>query len=159
MRLYLTVEGNAAPLSGDLYALLRKAARFSLLRMKMDARVEISLVLTDDSGIRKLNREYRGVDMPTDVLSFPFFSEAGVAMPRDYTTRLLGDIVISTDRAASQAESYGHSYEREMAFLTVHGMLHLLGLDHETVEERIRMEKLQRQILYALDVPRRIGTV
>ena len=151
--------------------LLRQAVGFSLLRMKADIRAEVSLVLTDDRGIQRLNRLYRGIDRATDVLSFAFdddraapgsdsapYAQVGAASGTDRQTQrpaVLGDIVISTERAAAQALDYGHSIEREMAFLTVHGMLHLLGLDHETEDDRVRMEKLQRQILRAMGQPRR----
>jgi probable rRNA maturation factor len=82
---------------------------------------EVSVTFTDDEKIRALNREHRGKDTSTDVLSFPMNEK-----------RLLGDIVISLEHAACQADLYGHSFERETAFLTVHSMLHLLGYDHET---------------------------
>ena len=167
MALYIKRLDGAAPLSRGLAALLRKAVKLSLMRMKGDLSSEISLILTDDPGIRRLNRDYRGIDRATDVLSFAIREgEAGAtegAQPEPTTvhpdirlgsTRLLGDIVISTDRAAEQALAYGHSYEREMVFLTIHGMLHLLGLDHETDADRTHMEKLQRQILQALGVNR-----
>ena len=159
--------------------LLRQATGFSLLRMKADVRTEVNLLLTDDKGIRRLNRVYRGIDRATDVLSFaygdnpaadvlPFATgldaapnaQVGAAMSTGRQTQspypaILGDIVISTERAAAQALAYGHSYEREMAFLTVHGILHLLGMDHETEDDRVRMERLQRQILRATGQPRR----
>ena len=159
MKLYVTLEGRAAPLTSDLYALLCKAAKLSLLRLKAGADGEISLMLTDNLGIRRLNREYRGIDLPTDVLSFPLLNGQDGAAPGDQGIKLWGDIAISTETAEEQAISFGHSYKREMAFLTVHGILHLLGLDHETKEERIRMETLQRQILRALGVPRESGSL
>ena len=95
---------------------------------------EVSVTLTDNERIHRLNREYRQVDRPTDVLSFPLCDweeEDGQA----FGPMALGDIVLSLEKAKEQAEAYGHSYEREVAFLTVHSMLHLLGYDHETSEE------------------------
>ena len=142
MKLYIRRQGNAPRLSRETEELLRNAVKLSLLRMKADPLSETGLVLTDDPGIQKLNDRYRGKDSPTDVLSF-----------HTGTSGFLGDVVVSVDRAAEQAYTYGHSFEREMAFLTVHGMLHLLGLDHENEEERVHMEKLQRQILLALSIP------
>ncbi len=133
--------------------MLRQAVKLSLLRMKADQKAEVSLTLTDNPGIQELNKAYRNIDRPTDVLSFPI--NEGQALACSGSGRqLLGDIIISTDRAAEQAVAYGHSYEREMAFLTVHGMLHLLGLDHQTESEAARMEELQRQILRAMGLPR-----
>ena len=147
MKLYIRLRGKGEPLSPRMEALLRRAVKLSLLRMKADLRWEIGLMLTDDREIQRLNRDYRGLDRPTDVLSFAAYE--GKPPGKLPSANYLGDIVISTERAAEQALSYGHGDEREMAFLTVHGMLHLLGLDHETEEERTRMENLQREILWA----------
>ena len=133
--------------------MLYRAVKLSLLRMKADPDAEVCLVLTDDTGIRNLNRQYRNQDQPTDVLSFPNGKD-WVEIHGDGGPNLLGDIVISAERAVAQAVSYGHSVEREVVFLTVHGMLHLLGLDHGTDQERARMEKMQRQILLVMGLPR-----
>lgn len=104
--------------------------------------VEVSVLLTDNATIHRLNREYRNVDRETDVLSFPLIddiaenAETGLFVVNNKKCTLgLGDIVISMEKAFSQAQEYGHSLEREVAFLTVHSMLHLLGYDHETSEE------------------------
>lgn len=120
---------------------------------------EITVVLTDNSEIHKLNREYRKVDGPTDVLSFPMLE---YETPSDFSRveenyedsfnpetgeLLLGDIIISVDKVAEQAESYGHSMERELAFLVAHSMLHLCGYDHMEDNEREEMEKRQKKIL------------
>jgi len=163
MRLYISQKGNAMAPSRTMEALLRKTVRLCLLQMKASPHSEVGLALTDNPGIQRYNKDFRNIDEPTDVLSFPM-REYGVPEPStamrapapiqsaigDY----LGDIMISTERAAEQAAAYGHGIEREMAFLTVHGMLHLLGLDHETDADRRRMEKLQRQILRAMGLPR-----
>lgn len=90
---------------------------------------EVSVLITDDEGIRNLNRDYRGKDQPTDVLSFAL--EEGQPGTAAGGRRALGDIVLSAQRVISQAAEYGHSIERELAFLTVHATLHLLGYDHE----------------------------
>lgn len=112
---------------------------------------EVSVTLVDNAAIHILNRERRGVDRPTDVLSFPLFDE-------DYGDGeycALGDIVLSTERAAEQAREYGHSLEREVAFLTVHSMLHLLGYDHETSEEDEKdMFRRQEEILAGMGLVR-----
>ena len=120
---------------------------------------EVNVVLTDNAGIRQVNKEYRDTDRPTDVLSFPMF-EFGI--PSDFQgveeafadcfnpetgELMLGDIMISVDKVEEQAEKYGHSLERELAFLTAHSMLHLCGYDHVEEEERLVMEEKQRQIL------------
>ena len=119
----------------------------------------VEVTFTDDDTIREINRENREIDSATDVLSFPmleyetpgdfrFLSEAGVdAFEPDTGELLLGDIVISLDRAAKQAEEYGHSIYREVAFLTAHSMLHLFGFDHMEDAEREEMERMQEEIL------------
>ena len=118
-------------------------------------RVYVSLVLTDDAGIAALNREFRGVDAPTDVLSFPQLEAAGAvtAVPAD-APLLLGDIVVSLQRAEAQAHEYGHARARELGFLLVHGLLHLLGYDHETPDEAAMMQAHQEAILHALGLHR-----
>ena len=118
-------------------------------------RVYVSLVLTDDAGIAALNREFRGVDAPTDVLSFPQLEAAGsvTAVPAD-APLLLGDIVVSLQRVEAQAHEYGHARVRELGFLLVHGLLHLLGYDHETPDEAAAMQARQEAILHALGLHR-----
>ena len=116
-------------------------------------RAEVSVTFTDNEGIHALNREYRNVDRPTDVLSFPLSD--GDDYDTDGDAVLLGDIVISLERAQTQAEEYGHSFEREVAFLTVHSMLHLLGYDHETSPEDERdMFARQDEILISAGMTR-----
>lgn len=113
--------------------------------------LEVSLTLTDNAEIHTINREYRGVDRPTDVLSFPQF-EADELIPPGAS---LGDIVISLPKMAEQAREYGHSQEREFCFLFVHGMLHLLGYDHEiSPEDEERQFARQNEVLEALGIER-----
>lgn len=125
-----------------------------------DFDAEISVTFTDNEQIRVINNEQRGIDKATDVLSFPMleFDEDGNA-DADYETDgdyvILGDIVISLERAREQSEEYGHSFIREVAFLTAHSMLHLLGYDHvnSEEEERIMCEK-QEAVLTSLKIMR-----
>lgn len=113
--------------------------------------LEISLTVTDNEEIHRINREFRGVDRPTDVLSFPQF-EAGEPIPYGAS---LGDIVISLPKMAEQAKEFGHSERREFCFLFVHGLLHLLGYDHEiSPEEEARQFKRQDEVLEALGIER-----
>ena len=112
---------------------------------------EISVTLTDNEGIRALNRQYRSIDAPTDVLSFPLVEYENTDEPPVDEATMLGDIVISLERAESQAEEFGHSFEREVAFLTVHSMLHLLGYDHVNSDaEDEEMRSRQRDIMKTL---------
>lgn len=106
---------------------------------------EVSIVLTDDTHIRELNRNYRGVDRPTDVLAFSQLE--GREFPSDSAPITLGDIVISVETAARQAGEHGHSLQDELDLLTVHGVLHLLGYDDQTEEEAEEMRRHERRIL------------
>lgn len=120
---------------------------------------EVNVLITDDEDIRQINKEYRNIDSPTDVLSFPMVDYETPSdfdrleeMANDYFNPetgelLLGDIVVSVDKVKEQAEKYGHSETREMAFLVAHSMLHLFGYDHMEEDERLLMEKKQEEIL------------
>ncbi len=119
-----------------LKMLTRRAVVATLDHEQYHNPCEVSVTYTDNEGIHALNRQYREVDKPTDVLSFPLMDFSGESDEpvADEPVVSLGDIVISLEKAREQAEEYGHSFEREVAFLTVHSMLHLLGYDHETSE-------------------------
>lgn len=128
--------------------------------------VQLNVLLTDNEGIREFNREYRRIDRETDVLSFP---NVEYDIPGNFQIRqeqeadcfdpdsgelILGDIILSVDRIASQAEEYGHSQRRELAFLVAHSMLHLCGYDHMEPEEAAVMEQKQEQVLTSLGITR-----
>lgn len=114
---------------------------------------EVSITLTNNEYIHQLNKKYRGIDRPTDVLSFAL-NESDEPAIADAAVNILGDLVISVERAEEQASDFGHSVRREMAFLTVHGMLHLLGYDHMEEEERAEMENEQRYVMEKLGISR-----
>jgi probable rRNA maturation factor len=126
-------------------ALLERAARLTLDLESAPADSDMTIVLTDDSQLHELNREYLDVDAPTDVLSFPADEE-------DPETGIpyLGDILISIPRAMQQAQAAGHPVEAEVQLLVVHGTLHLLGHDHAEVEEKARMWKAQSEVMSKL---------
>jgi probable rRNA maturation factor len=111
---------------------------------------EVSLVFTNSEAVKQLNRDYRGVDEPTDVLAFCMLPQKGAdssfALPPDGVTRP-GEVIISYPRAVAQAKEQGHSPERELALLVVHGILHLLGYDHEEPEEESKMRERERELL------------
>lgn len=117
--------------------LIRKAVRTTLRSEKFPDDAEVSVTLTDNDEIHVLNREYRGVDRPTDVLSFPMAEDDDNIgdFDMDKNAVLLGDIVVSVEKIEEQAKEYMHSFERELAYLVIHSTLHLLGYDHETGEE------------------------
>lgn len=134
------------PVGFQLKALLRRTVRATLKYEGIKNKTEVSVTFADDESIRKLNAEYRNLDRPTDVLSFPI--EDDVEAADESQVLMLGDIVISLERAAVQAEEYGHSFKREVAFLCAHSMLHLLGYDHELGEEQdVDMRRRQREIM------------
>ena len=115
---------------------------------------EVSVTLTNNAYIHTLNKQYRQIDRPTDVLSFALIESEEPAVDGGLDVNVLGDLIISVERAEEQAADYGHSVRREMAFLTVHGMLHLLGYDHMEEEERAEMEAEQRFVMEKLGIPR-----
>lgn len=123
---------------------------------------EINVLITNNDGIHRINLEQRQVDAPTDVLSFPMFDLTAGQPPEDETLldpatgRLpLGDMVISLERAAAQAEEYGHSIQRELGYLTVHSVLHLLGYDHmDEGEQKKRMRQREEEIMNQMGIPR-----
>ncbi len=129
----------------DIYLELIKRT-FKHLKLKFDPIISVSLV--DNEFIHKMNREYRGIDRPTDVISFAFLdNEDREVLYKGKEPVCLGDIYISVDKAKEQANEYGHSIKRELSFLFVHGLLHLLGYDHMNEEDEKVMFKLQDEIL------------
>ena len=165
MTLYFSNETDAV-FDFDPKALAASLAQAVLKKLSFPFPAEISLTLTDDAEIRILNRDYRGIDAATDVLSFPLLAFAAPGDFSDETQLLadanpdtgeipLGDIVINTARVSEQAASYGHSEKREFAFLVVHSMLHLLGYDHESAPEEKEMFSLQEEILQEIGINRR----
>jgi probable rRNA maturation factor len=127
-----------------------KAAMRRLLESVDMSNASISLMLVNDAAIAAINREHRGKDMPTDVLSFPLYaSREEVPGPE----KLLGDIVISVDTARRQAADYDAPLQREIERLMIHGLLHVLGHDHESPEERLRMEAEEKRLAAAIGMP------
>lgn len=139
-----------------LRKLCRRAVAAALTYEKTDFdRCEVSITFTDNEGIKALNREYRDKDSATDVLSFPMYDFAAGEQPEMGFPVELGDIVLSLERASAQAEEFGHSFERECAFLCVHSTLHLLGYDHElSSEDDEDMRCRQREIMKILKLTR-----
>ena len=135
-------------------ALIKKAAAMALRAEGVEQAI-ISVMLTDDEGIRSVNREFRGVDRATDVLSFPLnelrpgaFDPADCERDPETGAVLLGDMMISVPRCAEQGEEFGHGYEREIMYLTVHSVLHLLGYDHvDEGEMKQQMRRREKEIM------------
>ncbi len=151
----ITVDIQVAPrFAGEVdVERLHHVAVEALRCERIEGEVALSIVITEDEAVRELNRQFRGVDAPTDVLAFGSGDESDfVTAPGE--PAYLGDVVISYPRAVVQAEEYRHSVDRELALLTVHGLLHLLGYDHVGEEEKARMWARQEEILEGLAEPR-----
>lgn len=164
MTLFLEEEGSLS-LALPCEALARRVIEASLDYIGCPYEAEVNLLLTMGEEIREMNRQFRELDSPTDVLSFPlidytipgqfdFLEHEPTCFHPDSGELMLGDIIINKERVLSQAEEYGHSAEREYAFLIVHSMLHLMGYDHMEDEERIHMEAEQNEIMNRLNILR-----
>ena len=159
-------EEVTVPFDFEYESLAREVISFTLDHENFPYESEVNLTLKDNDGIHEINKMYRQIDRPTDVLSFPMLSYEAAGdfskLEDDYDDNfnpdtgeiMLGDIVISVDKVLEQAESYGHTPRREYAFLIVHSMLHLFGYDHMTPEEAVQMEAKQRQILEEMNITR-----
>lgn len=145
LRIYFENSQEKERITYRIKMLVRESILAALQYEKVKESCEVSVTFTDNEGIRAINREYREIDAPTDVLSFPLFESDGAG------TKMLGDIVLSLEKCRAQAEEFGHSFARECAFLTVHSTLHLLGYDHETGEEDEKdMRERQTAIVTAM---------
>ncbi|MDR9755871.1 MAG: rRNA maturation RNase YbeY [Thermacetogeniaceae bacterium] len=156
MQLLINEKQDQIQVDSEIKELLKRALETVLegeaFSQEFIDAVEVSLVLTDDSEMAELNDYYRGVEGTTDVLSFPMMEDEPSEGPTEEL--LLGDIVISVPRAQAQAEEYGHSLARELVFLAVHGMLHLLGYDHLTEEEAAIMRAKEKKVMKQIGIGR-----
>ncbi len=149
--------------NSEAEGLIRKAIDAALKFEEFKYSYEISVVITDNAGIRIMNKQFRNVDRETDVLSFPMiefnnddleFQISAEEIDPETGDVMLGDIVISIEKAYEQAEEYGHSFDRELAFLTVHSILHLLGYDHMVIKDEQIMRKKEENILSVINLSR-----
>ncbi len=156
---YFSNQQDKYKITPKIRALIKKAVSETLFGEGFESPAEVSVSFVDNEEIHKLNLEYRGKDKPTDVLSFPMWEgdEEGIGdIDPNGEAVLLGDIILSVEKAYAQAEEYGHSIERELAFLSVHSTLHLLGYDHETSEEdEAYMNTKQESVLEKIGLPRK----
>ncbi len=143
-------------LTEEFEKLFNEVVKESLRYEEFDPDCEVSLSIVNNDEIREINKQFREIDAPTDVLSFPLltFEEGEQADVNENNEIMLGDIIISIDKAKAQAEEYGHGLRRELAFLTAHSMLHLMGYDHMEEEEQKEMFKKQDDILNNLGITR-----
>ena len=148
LKIYFENSQEIYGITYELQMLVRSAIIASLASEGYEQDCEVSVTFTDNDGIRAINREFRDIYAPTDVLSFPM---DGTDDANDGEIASLGDIVLSLERAQEQAEQFGHSCEREVSFLVAHSVLHLLGYDHEESDEADeQMREKQRSIMKAL---------
>lgn len=148
MEIYYDDRQDDIKITEEIKNLIEKSIAAVLKIEKLDENVEVSVSFVGDDEIRDLNREYRGVDKSTDVLSFPMDDEFII------DNRILGDVIINTRRVMEQAEELGHSNERELSYLTVHSILHLLGYDHMEDEDKKEMREREKLAMRELSIYR-----
>lgn len=155
IKVIITNDQKEIKIPTGVRMLIRRCCNAVLVNENFEGSAEISVRFVDDEIIHELNREYRHVDRSTDVLSFPLGENGVYDINHDTGAKILGDIVISMQHAVMQADLYGHSLQREIAFLTVHSVLHLLGYDHEAEGlERVRMREKEEAVLTQLGLKR-----
>lgn len=161
LKVYIKNNQNVIKIPVGMRLLVRRCCQAVLITEKFNKDTEVSVSFVSNDEIQHLNKMYRDKDAPTDVLSFPLGENGDYENENtDAGFTMLGDIVISLETAVKQAEMYGHSLEREVGFLTVHSMLHLLGYDHELtpLDERIMREK-EESILDKLGISRDVSYI
>ncbi|MDO4731712.1 MAG: rRNA maturation RNase YbeY [Clostridia bacterium] len=146
-------EQKAVKIPSGVRMLLRRCCNATLSVEKVEGNVEVSITFVDNERIQELNKRYRNIDAPTDVLSFPMSENGEYEINLSTNAKILGDIVISAEKAYEQAEKYGHSFQREMSYLTTHSMLHLLGYDHEVPKEKAIMREREEFIMAEIGLP------
>ena len=156
-KVLISNQQKAVKVPSGMRILIRRACNAVLKYECFEGNAEISVTFVDNARIAELNNEYRNKPMPTDVLSFPLGQDGAYDIDPETGCKMLGDVVISMERAVEQAELYGHPLQREVAFLTVHSMLHLLGYDHEQGGlEAVRMREKEEAVLIQLGLPRTV---
>ena len=164
MKHQITVHGEKPGInSPEVTAHIKRCIQEALAAEGIEVPCEVNVLLTDNAGIREINREYRNIDRETDVLSFPMFEFVPGAFPEDVSELLdpgsdllpLGDMAISVEKVRTQASELGHSEARELGYLTVHSILHLLGYDHmDEGPEKRQMRAREEAVMESLEIPR-----
>ena len=138
--------------------LIEKVIRQAFIEEQIDnIKLYINIILTNPENIKKINKEYRNIDKETDVLSFPMFEKEEIEEIKKHGKDIeepLGDIVISIEKVEEQAKEYGHSFERELSYMLIHGFYHLMGYDHMEEEEKVQMRKKEEVVLNKLKILR-----
>jgi probable rRNA maturation factor len=155
LKVYIDNRQKAVKIPSGMRLIVRRCCNASLVAENFNGSAEVNVTFVDDAQIKELNMQYRKKDSSTDVLSFPMGESGKFDLDPDTGAYVLGDIVISLEHAIAQAEKYGHSMQREVGFLTVHSMLHIMGYDHENGGvEAMRMREREDQIMSALGLDR-----
>lgn len=156
MSLLIDIVDETGSVSEEMLKEVENLLQFAAEREGVQDQAEVSVTIVSNDDIHQINKEYRGKDAPTDVISFALEEEGEgeIEIVGAETPPVLGDIIISADRTREQAEEYNHSFKRELGFLAVHGFLHLLGYDHMTKEEEEEMFTKQKELLDAYGLKR-----
>ncbi|MBE6771435.1 MAG: rRNA maturation RNase YbeY [Ruminococcaceae bacterium] len=155
VKVVISNEQNEIRIPTGVRMLVRRCCTAVLMHEEFEGSAEVSVTFVDDDAIHQLNLQYRNIDRATDVLSFPLGENGVYDINNDTGAKLLGDIVISIPHAVDQADRYGHTLQREIGFLTVHSMLHLLGYDHVNGGmESVRMREKEETVLTKLGLKR-----
>jgi len=155
MEIIIEKTNEVTEIPAEIQAVIDKAVNGVVKHFDINCDIEISVLFTDEEGIKNINRDFRGIDQETDVLSFPQFEfEIPGVLKTDVKHKIvpLGDIVLNLKKIFSQAQEFGHSYEHEAGYLTIHSMLHLLGYDHMTDEDKKIMREKEKVIVSELDI-------
>ncbi len=153
IRVIITNNQKAVKIPTGLRMLIRRCCHAVLELEKFEGPAEISVRFTDNEEIRTLNAQYRNIDAATDVLSFPMGENGQYDINLETGAKILGDVVISMEKAVEQANAYDHSLQREVAYLTAHSVLHLLGYDHTENMEKVRMREKEELVMNQLGLP------
>ncbi|MBU5669952.1 rRNA maturation RNase YbeY [Peptoniphilus sp. MSJ-1] len=148
MNIYYDNRQDEIEITEEMTSLIEKSVDMVLEVLELDKDVEVSISFVSDDEIRELNRDYRNVDRTTDVLSFPIDDEFEI------NSRILGDVVINTRKVIEQAKEYEHSNTRELSYLTVHSILHLLGYDHIEESDKEEMRRVEKLVMKELGIER-----
>lgn len=155
IKVIITNDQKKVKIPTGIHMLIRRCCIAVITYEGLKGSCEISVRFVDNEEIRRLNKQYRNIDAPTDVLSFPLGIDGVYDINHETGSQMLGDIVICAEKAFEQAEEFGHSLQREIGFLTVHSMLHLLGYDHETgTIEAVKMREKEEKVLFNLGLKR-----
>ena len=153
IKVVITNKQKAVKIPTGIRMLVRRCCNAVLKLENFEGPAEISVTFTDNAGIRELNKQYRDKEIDTDVLSFPMGENGVYDIDMETGAKILGDVVISMEKARDQAERFGHSFQREVGYLTAHSVLHLLGYDHIDNLEKVRMREKEELVMEQLGLP------